>query len=137
MIKNLYKTAVFTLFIAAVSMQAKAQSSSGTQTKPVLFDGIVVGGYVDHGAFINCAGPAIKFVKKPVVVLVGLLPTLRIKEDKVAPGAAQNSSVTPSLGFGVTAAFKHLALQVPFYYNAKTAVKDGKWHPGIGLGYKF
>jgi len=108
-----------------------------SQTKAVLFDGIVVAGYVDHGAFINCAGPSVKFTKKPLMVLLGLLPSLRIKEDKVAPGATQNAAVTPNLGVGLTATFHHLALQIPLYYNAKTAVKDGKWNPGFGLGYKF
>lgn len=107
------------------------------QTKAVLFDGILVAGYVDDGAFINCAGPSIKFTKKPYSVLMGMLPSLRIKEDKVAPGAKQNSLVTPNLGFGATAVFHHIALQVPFYYNAKTAAKDGKWNVGVGLGYKF
>lgn len=107
------------------------------QTKAVLFEGIFVAGYVDNGAFINCAGPSIKFAKKPYAVLVGMLPSLRIKEDKVAPGAKHNSMVTPNLGFGATAVFHHVALQVPFYYNAKTAAKDGKWNVGVGLGYKF
>lgn len=108
-----------------------------SQTKAVLFEGIVVAGYVDHGAFINCAGPSIKFTKKPCVFLLGLLPSLRLKEDKVAAGATKNSLLTPNLGFGLTAVFDHLAVQVPLYYNAKTAVKNGKWNPGIGLGYKF
>jgi hypothetical protein len=108
-----------------------------SQTKAVLFDGIVVAGYVDHGAFINCAGPSLKFTKKPYMILLGLLPSLRIKEDKVAPGATHNAALTPNLGVGLTAAFHHLALQVPIYYNAKTAVKNGKWNPGLGIGYKF
>lgn len=111
--------------------------SASCQTKAVLFEGTLVAGYVDHGAFVNCTGPAIKFSKKPYAVLIGLLPSLRIKEDKVSTGAPKNSVVTPNLGFGLTAAFGHLALQIPFYYNAKTAVKDGKWNPGLGLGYKF
>ncbi|TKC10906.1 hypothetical protein FA048_06850 [Pedobacter polaris] len=107
------------------------------QTKAVLFDGILVAGYVDNGAFVNCAGPSIKFSKKPYTILVGMLPSIRIKEDKVATGASQNTLVTPNLGFGATAVFHHVALQVPFYYNAKTAAKDGKWNVGVGLGYKF
>jgi len=124
--------------IIIISFAARAQSTPAKpQTKAVLFDGYVVTGYADHGAFINCTGPAIKFTKKPYAILLGLLPSLRIKEDKVAAGATKNSAVTPTLGFGITAAFHHLALQLPFYYNAKTAVKNGKWNPGIGLGYKF
>lgn len=71
------------------------------------------------------------------MILLGLLPSLRIKKDKVAPGATRNAALTPNLGVGLTAAFRHLALQVPIYYNAKTAVKNGKWNPGLGIGYKF
>jgi hypothetical protein len=111
--------------------------STKAQTKAILFDGVIVAGYVDHGAYINCTGPSIKFTKKPYSLILGMLPSLRIKEDEVAPGAAQNSLVTPTLGLGITAVFKHIALQVPLYYNAKTVVKDGRWNPGVGLGYKF
>ena len=111
--------------------------SAQSQTKAVLFEGILVGGYVDHGAFINCTGPSIKFSKKPYTVLLGLLPSLRIKEDKVAVGAPKNAALTPNLGFGLTAAFRHIALQLPLYYNPKTAIKNGEWNPGVGLGYKF
>jgi hypothetical protein len=111
--------------------------SAHPQTKAVLFDGTIIAGYVDHGAFINCTGPSIKFTKKPFAVLLGLLPSLRIKEDKVAAGAPKNTALTPNLGFGLTAAFRHIALQAPLYYNPKTAVKNGEWNVGIGLGYKF
>ncbi len=107
------------------------------QTKVVLFDGILVAGYVDNGAYLNCTGPSIKFSKKPYLLMLGLLPSLRIKEDKVAAGATKNSIVTPTLGFGLTVAFRHVALQVPFYYNGKTAAKNGVWNAGVGLGYKF
>jgi hypothetical protein len=133
---NLQMATTCFLFIT-LTFQARAQTGNSGQTKPVLFDGVLVAGYVDHGAFINCAGPGVKFSKKPFSLLLGLLPGLRIKEDKVAPGSTKNSTITPSLGFGLTAAYKHLAIQVPFYYNAKTSAKDGKWHPGAGLGYKF
>lgn len=129
--KIIYASLLSCMAISMISFSAKSQ------TKAVLFDGIIAAGYVDHGAFINCSGPGIRYTKKPFALSLGLLPTLRIKEDKVAPGATKNSSVTPTLGFGVTAAFHHLALQLPFYYNAKTAVKNGKWNPGIGVGYRF
>lgn len=110
---------------------------SKAQTKAVLFEGIATAGYVDHGAFINCAGPGVKFVKKPYLFMMGLLPSLRIKKDKVAPGATKNSMLTPNLGFGLTAAYHHVAFQVPLYYNTKTALKNGEWNVGLGLGYKF
>ena len=107
------------------------------QTKAVLFEGIITAGYVDHGAFINCAGPGVKLIKKPYLFMLGLLPSLRIKEDKVAAGATKNSLLTPNLGFGLTAAYNHIAFQVPLYYNTKTALKNGEWNVGLGLGYKF
>ena len=107
------------------------------QTKVALFDGTIVGGYVDHGGYINCIGPSIKYLKKPFSISAGLLPSLRIKEDKVATGATKNSLITPSLGLGLTAVFNHIALQLPLYYNAKTSVKNGEWNVDVGLGYKL
>ena len=121
-----------------LSLAVRSQSSgSSVQTKATLFEGVIVAAYVDQGAYINCTGPAVKFSKKPFAILVGLLPSLRIKKDKVAAGAPQNSVITPNLGAGITAVYKHLAIQVPLYYNSKTSSKDGRWNPGIGIGYKF
>lgn len=126
------------LSFAMFCTQLKSQTpAANTATKPVLFDGVAIVGYVDQGAYINFAGPSLKFSKKPISILLGLLPGLRIKKDKVNPGSPQNSTITPSLGFGLTAAYKHLAVQVPLYYNTKTSTKNGKWNPGIGVGYKF
>ena len=119
------------LAIAMLTLQAKAQTGLS------LFDGTIVAGYVDKGAYLNCTGPGIKFTRKPFSIIAGLLPSLRIKEDKVTAGATKNSLLTPNLGFGLTAAFHHLAVQIPMYYNSKTAVKNGEWNLGAGLGYKF
>ncbi len=116
----------------------KVQAQAAPPVKKAgLFDGMIVAGYVDDGAYVNFTGPHIKWVKKPYALLLGVLPSLRIKEDKVAAGAKKNPSVFPSLGAGITFAFKHLAVQVPFYYNGKTSVADGKWNVGIGIGYRF
>jgi len=108
-----------------------------SQTKAILFEGTIVTGYVDQGGFINCVGPSIKLNQKAYTVFAGLLPSLRIKEDKVTAGATKNTALTPGLGFGLTAVFRHMAVQLPFYYNPKTSVENGKWNPGVGLGYKF
>ncbi|PWG80487.1 hypothetical protein DDR33_12440 [Pararcticibacter amylolyticus] len=102
-----------------------------------LFDGIIAAGYVDKGAYVNCTGPSVKFTRKPLTLMLGLLPGLRIKEDKIAAGAPKNSVVTPSLGFGLTLSIGHLVVQTPFYYTSKTSSQDGKWNPGVGLGYRF
>lgn len=112
-------------------------SSAKSQTKAVLFEGIIVTGYVDHGGYLNCTGPSIKMIKKPYTFFLGLLPSLKIKEDKAVSGVTRNSVLTPFLGFGFTAAFRHLAVQLPVYYTNKTATQDGKWKMGVGLGYKF
>jgi hypothetical protein len=126
-------SATLVIYIALFMLSFKVKA----QTKPILFDGTFIAGYVDHGAYLNFTGPAIKFSKKPYAMMLGLLPGLRIKEDKVAVGATKNSTLTPSLGFGLTAAFHHFAIQIPLYYNTKTSTKNGEWHLGGGLGYKF
>ncbi|ULT38410.1 hypothetical protein KRR40_25165 [Niabella defluvii] len=58
---------------------------------------MVIAGYVDKGAFVNFGGPCIKFVSKPYVVTLGMLPSLRIKEDKVAAGAKRIHRLRPIL----------------------------------------
>lgn len=132
--KSLIKKSTTLLFTACILTGiAKAQ----TKPKPVLWDGMIVAGYVDDGAYVNFGGPSVKIVKKPFAVCLGMLPSLKIKEDVVAAGAKKNSILTPMLGLGLTCAYKHFALQIPLYYSAKTAAKDGKWKIGIGVGYRF
>ncbi|WP_018629843.1 hypothetical protein [Niabella aurantiaca] len=127
------------LTLAAMLLLTKASMAQTTtpKTSASLWDGMVVAGYADKGAFINFGGPAVKWTHKPFCVSLGMLPSLRVKEDKAPANASKNAAVTPSLGFGLSASYKHLAIQVPVYYNAKTAAADGKWNTGIGLGYKF
>lgn len=115
----------------------KAQSTAAKSPTVVAWDGMAVGGYVNHGGFVNFGGPTVKLIKKPLSLGFGILPTMRIKEDNVPKGSPKNSAITPTAGFGFSVVFKHLVVQVPFYYNAKTAVKSGKWNPGVGIGYKF
>jgi hypothetical protein len=123
-----------TLLMSNFSAKCQSQQS---KISVLVADGIAVAGYTDNGAYLNFTGPGVKFSRKPFLLVAGLLPTLKIKEDKVAPGATQNSMVTPTLGFGLTAAYKHFAVQVPFYYTGKTAAADGKWKTGVGVGYRF
>ena len=111
----------------------KAQTN---ETKTTFIEGIVVAGYADNGGYLNLVGPAIKFTNKPWTVLVGLLPSLKFKEDKSDSGT-KNSLITPTLGFGLTTVYKHFAIQIPLFYNSKTASSDGKWNVGVGMGYKF
>jgi hypothetical protein len=114
-----------------------AQSTTAKSPTIVAWDGMAVAGYVNHGGFVNFGGPTVKLIKKPLSLGFGILPTMRIKEDKVAKGSFKNSSITPTAGFGFTVVYKHLVVQVPFYYNAKTALANGKWNPGVGIGFKF
>lgn len=106
-----------------------------SRVKASLFDGIMVAGYADHGAFINCTGPNVSFTHKGMKLLAGMLPSLRIKEDR-SPGT-KNSPVVPSLGAGLTVVYKKIALQIPVYYNTKTSTENGSWKMGVGVGYSF
>lgn len=99
------------------------------------FDGIAVAGYVDHGAFLNFTGPNINFNHQNTKLMIGMLPSLRIKEDQSS--GTKNSTIMPTLGVGFAVIYKKIALQIPFYYNTKTSTDNGSWKPGIGLGYKF
>jgi hypothetical protein len=96
-----------------------------------LFDGFVVGGYVDNGAYLNFTGPNINFKKGKSKFVLGMLPSLRFKRDNATP---RNATIFPSLGVGFTYSYKIWAFQLPLYYNAKTATTDGKWHLGFGVG---
>lgn len=103
--------------------------------KASLFDGIVAAGYADHGAFINFTGPNVSLKSKDVKLLLGMLPSLRIKEDPSE--GTKNSPIMPTLGAGLTVVYKKIALQIPLYYNAKTSTQNGTWKMGAGLGYSF
>lgn len=120
------------LFVLTAEVEAQT-----TQTKATLYEGIIVTGYADHGAYLNFAGPALKYSRKPFILMLGLLPSLKIKKDNVLNNATRNAVLTPTLGFGLTTVYKHLALQVPCYYSSKTSAVNGKWNIGFGAGYKF
>lgn len=126
--------------LAAMSCMFHSTSAQATAEKKasiVGWEGMAVAGYVNQGGFINFGGPTVKLIRKPFSFGFGILPTMRIKQDDVPKGSPKNSAIMPTAGFGFTIVYKHLALQVPFYYNAKTTTRNGKWNPGIGIGYKF
>ena len=121
-------TVAFIMLTATVHAQDKKISAQA-------FDGIIVGGYVDNGAYINCTGPAVKYTTRKWNLMLGFLPSVKIKEDK---SVVKNSTFTPTLGVGSTLTiFKHLAFQVPAFYLPKTPSINGKWTLGVGLGYKL
>ncbi|MCJ7935258.1 MAG: hypothetical protein MUW56_16945 [Chryseobacterium sp.] len=119
------------IFISGLCFSQEAPS----KIKASFFDGTAVAGYVDHGAFINFTGPNISLTHQNVKLILGMLPSLRIKEDR-SPGT-KNSLMTPNLGAGLTVVYKKIAFQVPAYYNSKTSDQNGHWKAGIGIGYSF
>ena len=137
--KKVIINTVCMVFMPGLFNSVDAQSTNEKTKSPtvVLWDGMAVAGYVNQGGFVNFGGPTIKLIKKPVSLGFGILPTMRIKKDNVEKGTPKNSAIIPTAGFGFTIFYKHMVLQVPFYYNPKTAARDGKWNPGIGIGYKF
>ena len=108
--------------------------SQKTELKTFILSGTIVGGYVDNGAYLNFTGPGVKLQRGSSDLMIGVLPSVRFKEDN---GITKNALVTPSLGIGITYTYKLLAVQIPFYYNGKTAIADGRWNIGIGLGLKL
>ncbi|MFM7217734.1 MAG: hypothetical protein ACKO1U_06925 [Bacteroidota bacterium] len=116
------------LFTVQVVAQDKKVAASG-------WEGVVVGGYVDDGAFLNFLGPNVSYKKGSSKWMIGMMPSLRFKKDKST--TTVNASVVPALGLGLTYLYKRLAVQLPVYYNAKTASKDGAWVVGAGLGFKL
>ena len=108
--------------------------SQKIEVSKLIFSGTFMGGYVDNGAYLNFTGPGLKLQKGNSDLMIGVLPSLRFKEDK---GITKNSFITPSLGFGITYTFKSLAIQIPFYYTSKTTIENGKWKMGIGIGLKI
>ncbi|MCG2611878.1 hypothetical protein LZZ90_10210 [Flavobacterium sp. SM15] len=134
-----YLTALFLFALQQLPMQAQQQKTIELKTiehkvKFAAYDGMIIAGYVDKGAFLNFTGPNINWSYNSSKIMLGMLPSLRIKEDNKTP---KNSTITPSLGVGLTYCYKKIAFQLPMYYNTKTAASDGKWNIGIGLGIRL
>ncbi len=135
--KKMKQTFLFCLILLLAST-INAQETSPQPAKPGIkfnpFDGIIVGGYVDKGAFLNFTGPNIALTIKNSKFILGMLPSLRYKEDN---GIFRNSPIMPGLGCGFTYCYKQIAIQVPLYYNTKTATTNGRWNVGIGIGMRL
>ena len=122
---------IIAVIFSFIDLNTFAQESN---VKNSVYDGILAVGYVDQGAYLNFTGPNINMTYGDSKFILGMLPSLRFKEDNAA---VRNSFVTPNLGVGITYCYKHFAVQVPVYYNSKTATQHGKWHLGIGIGYRI
>lgn len=127
----MYRLLFVVCLTALFAIRAKAQTE---QPRLLVYDGAILVGYVNNGGFINCTGPNINVSKGNKRLMIGMLPSLRFKEDRSVP---KNALFVPTLGVGVTFCYKALALQLPAYYNAKTAASDGSWHLGIGIGLRL
>jgi hypothetical protein len=122
------------VLIFMITLLANVPVCRSQAIKASAFDGIVVAGFVDRGGFTNFTGPNINWTKGDSRVILSALPSLRYKKDE---GPTQNAFVTPTLGIGLTYSYKLWAVQLPFYYNSKTATENGRWHIGIGLGLRL
>jgi hypothetical protein len=125
-------------FLLLMPFVSKSQTSHQLPTKEVRvipYWGTIVCGYVDQGAFVNFTGPALGYVFGKSQILVGMLPSLRIKEDSGT--TTKNSMITPTLGVGITYTYKSIAFQIPLYYSSKTSTTNGHWNVGLGVGMKL
>ncbi len=100
------------------------------------YEGLINGGYVGNGAFLNTIGPNVSLNFKDSKIILGTLPSLRFQNDNSLT-KTKNSFVTPSLGIGLSYQHKKLVLQLPIYYVSKNTLEDGKWEIGIGIGFQF
>ena len=116
-------------FLSIIELKAQ-----GLKTSFYPFEGSIVMGYVDKGAYLNFVGPSLGFSTDFSKISIGMLPSIRIKKDISIP---KNSLIFPSLGIGITYSYKYLVFQLPLYYNFKTATTNGNWQPGFGIGYRF
>lgn len=136
---NKYLLAI--LFFSALESIVFAGSTNtadtaSIQVKPKFssYDGAVIVGYVDNGGFLNFTGPNLNVSFKKHKFILGMLPSLRFKEDK---SIIKNSFVMPGLGVGLTYCYSKFVIQVPLYYNSKTSINNGHWNVGIGLGIRL
>ncbi len=124
-----YSISILILLLCSGTMFAQEKKAN-----VALIDGVIIGGYADNGAFLNFTGPNVNFTSGESKFIIGLLPSLRFKEDK---GTTKNSIIMLVLGAGLTYSYKYWAFQIPFYYTAKTATTNGKWNVGFGIGLRL
>ncbi len=122
------------ILIILLVFSGTATFSQEYKVSYALFDGVIIGGYVDHGAFLNFTGPNLNATCRHSKFIFGMLPSLRFKKDH---GTPKNAFVTPNLGIGCTYIYKMWAAQSACYYNGKTATENGQWHIGLGVGLRL
>ncbi|WP_194774561.1 hypothetical protein [Pararhodonellum marinum] len=126
---QLIKPPLLLIFMFFLSFTSYCQEDGKIKIRA--YDGFIMTGYVDQGGFLNFTGPNANMTKGHSKYVLGMLPSLRFKQDNSTP---KNSFITPNLGIGFTYGYKIYAIQIPLYYNPKSATQDGRWHVGLGLG---
>ena len=124
----------FLVILLFFCLKVNGQEKEDANINLGFYDGFFISGYVDKGGFLNFTGPNINYTKIDSKIVIGMLPSLRFKEDK---SEVKNAFITPNLGVGITYSYKNFAVQIPFYYNTKTGTENGKCNIGIGIGYRF
>lgn len=126
------------LTILLLSSYLKCQELNENQKKfgGTWFSAIATG-YAVNGAYLNFTGPSFYFKHDNWKFVFGMLPSLRFREDIVPVGSPKNPFIFPSLGSGTSIFYKHFGIQIPFYYQSKTAAENGFWQVGFGLAYRF
>jgi hypothetical protein len=133
-LKLSFTLCIFFLIVQTTLSQQVTEKAKSNKIKTSAFDGILAAGYVDGGGFTNFTGPNINLSYGHHKYILSALPSLRYKRDRSEP---RNAFVTPNLGIGFTYSYKLFAIQIPLYYNPKTATQNGEWHVGIGLGMRL
>lgn len=72
-----YSISILILLLCSGTMFAQEKKAN-----VALIDGVIIGGYADNGAFLNFTGPNVNFTSGESKFIIGLLPSLRFKEDK-------------------------------------------------------
>ena len=124
------------LFVILLMISGTISYGQKSSLKVAVFEGLIHGGYVGNGAYLNTIGPNVSLNFKDSKIILGTLPSLRFQNDNSGT-KTKNSFVTPSLGIGLTYQYKRIALQLPFYYVSKNTIENGKWEIGIGFGFQF
>ncbi|MFD2200175.1 hypothetical protein [Shivajiella indica] len=133
----LHALPVIAILMIHTMIDAWGQGSNDSEKgkiKVAAYDGILAAGFVDGGGFTNFTGPNINMTYGDSKYILSALPSLRYKKDNSEP---RNAFVTPNLGIGFTYSYKLFAIQIPLFYNPKTATENGSWHVGIGLGLRL
>ena len=132
--KHLSSCRMKILSAALLLLLSSRSYSQAEKIKLSALGGYMIVGYANRGGFLNFLGPSLTYSTEHSKFALGMLPSLRLKKDK---GLTKNSFITPGLGLGFTYSYKIWSFQVPIYYNPKTSTENGKWHVGIGLGFRL